>query len=272
MHDIHVLPGFGLREPFSVLSHLLGVGVFLVLAVRLVRRGEGNGIRRAGLAIMAYTSIQALLISSLYHAFWPGPMRDLLLRADVAGIFLMMAGCVTPVHLILFTGLWRWVPLMVAWGFALLGAWLKFSVYQGSPGFAGMVIFLVYGWAGAVTALEVWRRYGWTCIRKAVFGGLVYTAGAIVLMLHAPTLVDGVIGPHELWHLAVLCGLSFHWQFIFQIANRESPAASHRGLGIALPHRLLRPPVYLLYGLSANFANRRRRNGKSKAAEMSRPS
>jgi hypothetical protein len=32
-------------------------------------------------------------------------------------------------------------------------------------------------------------------------------------------LIPGVVGAHELWHVAVLVGLSLHWRFIFRFAG-----------------------------------------------------
>jgi hypothetical protein len=34
-------------------------------------------------------------------------------------------------------------------------------------------------------------------------------------------LIPGVIGRHELFHLAVLAGIALHWQFIYRIASGE---------------------------------------------------
>jgi Ca2+-transporting ATPase len=34
-------------------------------------------------------------------------------------------------------------------------------------------------------------------------------------------LVAGVVGPHEVFHLAVIAGVSFHWAFIRGIAAGE---------------------------------------------------
>jgi hypothetical protein len=38
-------------------------------------------------------------------------------------------------------------------------------------------------------------------------------------------LVAGVVGPHEIFHLAVLAGISFHWAFIRGIASGERVGA-----------------------------------------------
>ena len=43
------IPGF--HDPFSSLSHLIGAGIFAVLAVPLLRRGWGDPLRVAALGV-----------------------------------------------------------------------------------------------------------------------------------------------------------------------------------------------------------------------------
>lgn len=240
MCDISTLPLSGIREPFSSLSHILGAIVFLGLAIALHRRGRGDRLRTISLGLMSYVCIQTLIISSIYHMLWPGHYREVMLRADVAGIFFVIAGCLTPVHAILFTGPERWAPIAVAWITAIGGALLRMSYFDQMPSVAGIAIFLVFGWGGAVTAFVLWRRYGWKFVQHAVLAGLSYTVGAIMLLLHRPILIDGIIGPHELWHLAVLTGLALHWRFVFQFAEGTLPAT------LARASRVEQTPVPLL--------------------------
>jgi predicted membrane channel-forming protein YqfA (hemolysin III family) len=54
-----------------------------------------------------------------------------------------------------------------------------------------------------------------------VWGALAYTIGALVDFLSWPVLVAGVVGPHEIFHLAVIAGIAFHWAFIHRIAGAE---------------------------------------------------
>ena len=96
--------------------------------------------------------------------------------------------------------------------------------YESVTGTVGTAIFLVYGWAGVITAIVLWRRFGLAFVKPAILAGASYTAGALVLLFHSPTLVTGVIGPHELWHIAVLSGLGLHWYFVFQFASGRVPA------------------------------------------------
>ena len=63
---------------------------------------------------------------------------------------------------------------------------------------------------------------GWRFIRLVLWGGLAYTAGAVFEFLRWPALPGGVVGPHEIFHLAVLAGIGCHWAFILRIAAGES--------------------------------------------------
>ncbi len=217
-----------LREPLSAITHLCGAACFAAMAVDLFRRGRGDAVRMASLLSLAVASVVLLTTSGLYHSMWPGPWRNLLVRADVSAVFLLIAGSLTPVHAILFRGLERWVPLALIWTTAILGIALRVAYFDSLSGEAGIGIFLLFGWSGAVTSVVLSVRYGWAFVRNGVFSGCAYTLGAIVLASHRPTLIAGIIGPHELWHLAVLAGLALHWRFVFQFASGELPATRQR--------------------------------------------
>jgi hypothetical protein len=113
---------------------------------------------------------------------------------------------------------------------------LRMLYFDQLPNIAGILIFLALGWGGAVTATVLWQRFGWKFVRSGVLAGFAYTIGAIALLLHRPVIVNGVIGPHELWHLAVLSGLGLHWSFVFQFA-----AGLHPGTEIGRFPRMVHP-------------------------------
>lgn len=241
MHPIHVAPLLGLREPFCALSHLFGAIVFALLTRRLIRSGDGTRAATAGLWVLAITTVQTLTVSAFYHAAWPGPLREFLLRADVAVIFLMIAGSTTPVHLILFRGVWRWLPVTLSWTAALLGMGYQLTARQSSPGTWGTLVFLAFGWCGLLSAIKVSRRLGWRSVRRPAVAGLSYTAGAIVLISHWPTILPGVIGPHELWHVAVLCALSLQWAFMFKLMERLARGRAKKAAAAANTLQMVPP-------------------------------
>ncbi len=219
MDDIAAFPLPYCREPMSSISHMVGAVVFAVMAIMLIRRGRGDWVRTSSLVVMAASSVLLLILSSAYHLAWPGPTREFLLRADVAGIFLLIAGSMTPIHAILFTGRPRWIALAGIWTIAVVGILLRMIFHAWISDAVGVSIFLLCGWGSLATAIVLWRRFGWTFMKPAVFAGACYTLGAIVLLFHGPTIIQGIMGPHELWHIAVLSGLTMHWRFVFQFAS-----------------------------------------------------
>ncbi|HEY6564948.1 MAG TPA: hemolysin III family protein, partial [Pirellulaceae bacterium] len=116
--DAIAIPGF--REPFCSLSHLAAAIVFAVLSWFLIVRGRTLGARLS-LGVLALTTVVLLTLSGVYHLLSAGTAREVMHRLDVASVFLMIAGTMTPIHYLMFQGTWRWVPLVIAWSLAIIG-------------------------------------------------------------------------------------------------------------------------------------------------------
>jgi predicted membrane channel-forming protein YqfA (hemolysin III family) len=63
--NVYSIPRF--REPVNCSTHLLAAVVFSILSVDFVRRGRVSWIRIASLAVMAFSSIFLLSMSTAYH-------------------------------------------------------------------------------------------------------------------------------------------------------------------------------------------------------------
>ncbi len=215
--DIYAIPGF--REPVSSFTHLLAIPVFLILGWLLVRRAGNCWTGKISLSVLVITSVFLLAMSGVYHLLWAGAAKDTLLHLDVAAVFALIAGTATPVHAILFRGVNRWAPLVFVWGVSITGIVLRTVLGEGFPPSARTVLFLGLGWCGLFSCVLLWRRYGYRFVEPLVFGGLAYSVGALIVIFHWPVILPGIIVAHELWHLAVLVGLGFHWRFVFQFAS-----------------------------------------------------
>lgn len=223
-----VLSIAGFSDPVSSLSHLAGAVVFAVLAVVLLRRGRGDAARMLSLSVFAFSCVLMLSLSGVYHLLSPDTAgREVLRRLDHAAIFVLIAGSFTPVHAILFRGAWRWGMLALVWSAALAGLIIKSVFFTAVPEWLGLMMYLGLGWLGILSALALARRYGMRFIRPILWGAFAYTVGAVAEFLRWPVLLAGVVGPHELFHLAVLAGISCHWAFILHIAA-GAPASLRR--------------------------------------------
>lgn len=215
--DVFAIPGF--REPVNCFTHFLAVLVFSVLSFFLIRRGRGNWLRTTSLGVMAFCSVFLLSMSGVYHLLGPGTGRDVMRQLDIAGIFALIAGTMTPIHAILDKGFKRWASLLLIWSAAAAGITLRTVFSEGLPSGAGIAIFLLFGWSGLITCILLWMRYGFCFVKPLIWGGVAYSLGAVVLGLDRPVLIPGVVGAHEVWHLAVVTGLGLHWKFVFQFAH-----------------------------------------------------
>ncbi len=214
--DTFSIPGF--REPVSCLTHLFAAPIFAILGYFLVRRSKNWG-HAVSLGTMVVCTVFLLSMSAVYHLLGEGSGRAVMRQLDIAGVFALIAGTVTPVHSILFRGFPRWGPLLCIWSAAATGITLRSIFSQDLPSGIGFAIFLMMGWGGLSTCAVLWRRYGFWFVQPLLGGGVAYTLGVTLLSLNWPTPIPGVVGAHELWHLAVLCGLGLHWKFVFSFAS-----------------------------------------------------
>lgn len=215
--SVDPIPGF--REPINSFTHLVAAIIFAGLTIVLLRRSQGSSRQKLALGIFGFSSVLLLSMSGIYHMLWPGNGREIMERLDVAAIFTLIAGTFTPAYAILYRGLSRTCLLWLVWGTAILGMTFRLLFFEHLSGWWGTGLFLVFGWLGAISVRDFWKRYSFAFIKPLLWGGLAYTGGAILLQFRWPTLIPRILGPHELWHVAVLIGLSFHWRFVWQIAQ-----------------------------------------------------
>ena len=73
--------------------------------------------------------------------------------------------------------------------------------------------------------VAIWRRFGARMVLHLAMGGLVYTIGAGIELLEPRDLIPGVIRAHELFHVACLGGLAFHWRLVWVVTGHETGKA-----------------------------------------------
>jgi channel protein (hemolysin III family) len=216
--EVYHLPGF--HEPFCAISHLFGALLFLVLGIVIFRRGRGDAGRMTSLGIYGFSAVFLMSMSGVYHMMVRGgTAHGVMARLDHSAIFVLIAGTFTPVHVILFKGWRRWLPLTVIWTAAITGLTLKTIFFTSVPEWFGLGLYLLMGWFGAFSGFLVVQRYGWAIVKPLAWGGLAYSIGGIVDFLDWPVVISGVIEGHEVFHVAVLLGAIWHWRFTAQFAG-----------------------------------------------------
>ncbi|MBI4060749.1 MAG: hemolysin III family protein [Elusimicrobia bacterium] len=215
---------FGLNDPVSSVSHILAAVAALGGSHFLYRKGRGDALRSSSLMIFSASLLFLFSMSGVYHALPPGPWRTIFRRLDYAGIWIVIAGSATPVHILLFKGRWRWGLISLFWGAALTCLVLIDVYFTRLPYWSIVSAYIGVASLGVVSYAHITARYGWKESSLLFLGGISYVAGALIDSLEGPVILTGVIGAHELFHVLVIVGALLHWLFIYNWAGRRDHA------------------------------------------------
>jgi hemolysin III len=205
---------FQFREPFSAWSH--GLWLLLTLPATLVlwRRCGNDRAKRLSLMVFGGSMAACYLGSTLYHSVrLEKEGIDLFDRLDHVGIHLLIAGSYTPVAWNLMRGRWRWGTLAAVWLTTLVGSGLILANIR-LPVPLQTCEYLAMGWGALLVYFEVARELTHRRMRPLVLGGVLYSVGAVLNLIHWPVLWPGVFGSHEMFHLWVMAGTSAHFWFM----------------------------------------------------------
>ena len=217
-------PFLGFHEPVSSLNHLFVALVVLFIGPIMVWRAQGNVLRRFSLFIYVFSNIFLFSMSGVYHLLQKGTDANYVLQIlDHAGIFLLIAGTFTPLHIILLRGASRWVPLVSIWVLAIVGITLGSIFFSDMPEWLFLTLFISMGWMGT---------YGMWAIRKVdpkttwlvLIGGVFYTVGALIDFAKLPALITGHIGSHEIFHFFITAAAAVHFYGVWRISKVPSSA------------------------------------------------
>ena len=220
MEQWYSIPGF--YDPMSSLSHLVGTALFLLLAPFLLWSARSSHRTFWFSFQFVFAVLLSLSMSFVYHMMAVGgTARAVMLRLDVAAIFILIASTFTAIHGILLLGKKGWFVIGVLWTIAVTGITLRTIFFDSIPSIIGDGIFLLMGWVGVYSSWLLWQQYRWSAVRPIILGGVFYTIGAIINAQKGLVIIDRVWGPHETFHLFVLAGIGTHWAFIWRIADQR---------------------------------------------------
>lgn len=203
-------------ERFNLVSHLAGacfalVGVGLLLAQASV---QGDPWKIVALGIYGLSLVTLFVSSTLHHGIDGSPRLNEVLRTlDYDSVYLLIAGSLTPLVLVLFRNVYGWAVLGGVWTIAVLGIVLR-SVWRQVPKYVTNTLYIALGWVTALlmgTAVDV--PLGALALMAA--SGVVYTVGFVVYVIEKPNPRPGVFGFHELWHVLVIVAALLHYLLIY---------------------------------------------------------
>jgi hemolysin III len=191
-------------------SHEIAAFVFPVMGVVavLVARSPAD---RAAVAVYAVGVSALYATSACYHRVnWAPSSRRRMRRLDNSMILVAIASTYTPIAVVGLPPTTAGVLLGVVWGLAVAGMLVR-NLWLSAPSWVMGAFYIGVGWTAVAVLPGLWAGLGAAAFSLLVAGGLVYSAGALVLLRHWPDPVPAVFGYHEVFHaLVLLAGLLFY--------------------------------------------------------------
>jgi hemolysin III len=143
-------------------------------------------------------------ISSSYHRLARSPRaRHWMRRLDHSMIYVFIAASFTPFGLVVLRGPWALTMLVGVWAGAVVGVVLKMVRMEPSAK-VGFALYLILGWSVVAALPQVVRALPPAELALLLIGGLLYSAGAVILATRRPDPIPAVFGYHEVWHTMVV--------------------------------------------------------------------
>lgn len=198
------------EEFLNALTH--GVGVILGitgLIVLLVSASESGTIwHKVSYSVYGATLIFLYLASTLYHSMPKGRIKDIFKVIDHAAIYLLIAGCYTPITLIALRDTVGWPIFAVVWTIAIAGVIFKIFFIKKFK-LLSTIMYVFMGWIIIFAIKPLIDILNMKSLMFLVAGGITYTIGAVIYSL------KGIKYNHAIWHFFVLGGSAFHYFTMF---------------------------------------------------------
>ncbi len=203
-------------ERVNTVSHLVGTCFALVGSALLVAQAgaQGDAWKIVGFSVYAFSVLSLFVASTLHHGLDRGPRVNEVLRTlDYDSVFLLIAGSITPLVLVLFRSTYGWAVLGTVWVIAAAGIVAR-SLLRTLPKYVTNTLYISLGWmpvllAGAGASLP----FGAYALMAA--GGLVYSGGFVIFVVEKPNPWPGVFGFHEIWHVLVVLAATLHYLLMY---------------------------------------------------------
>jgi hemolysin III len=187
-------------------------GAFLIAVAPTV-------VARIAVTLYAVSLVTVFWVSSTYHrGSWSDSDRARWQRRDHAAIFLLIAGTYTPFCLLALEGPWRIWLLGGVWIGAAVGILVK--LYRVDLHVLSGIMYLGLGWVGIFAFPQFLRELGPAAAILTIAGGVLYSAGALVLATHRPKLFPRTFGYHETWHAATSAAATCHYVAVLMMLAR----------------------------------------------------
>ncbi|MBL7479535.1 PAQR family membrane homeostasis protein TrhA [Legionella bononiensis] len=198
--------------------HLVAFFITLCACTLLIISSNGAYAIFASV-IYSVTLIGQYGVSALYHTrMWSREKYLVLRRIDHAAIFVLIAGSATPMCLLKLKSPFGLHLISTLWIVAIIGM-IMTTRWTHVPKWVRASLYVAMGWIGVLYFPEIKSSLDPTNIQLLILGGLSYTLGAMIYAFKWPDPFPSVFGYHEIFHVFVVLGSSFHFWLNYNIAS-----------------------------------------------------
>ena len=200
------------RMQNPVRGFLHGIAALLALlgTVLLLLRAPSWPSRFA-LTVFGIGLVGLYTTSSLYHSIpWRQVWKKRMQRADHSMIFVLIAATYTPISAIALDGVLSVVSLVGAWGIAIVGI-AQQVLFPREANTFGIALMTTLGWLALFIMWPFAAKAGIAAVVWFAIGGIIYTAGMIMLVTERPSLWPRVFSYHEAFHVMVVTASLVHF-------------------------------------------------------------
>ena len=198
----------GFLHGFAAIATAVGVALLLY-------RAWGRGLAVTGALVFGVALLVMYTISSLYHSIpWGQKWKVRFQTLDHSMIFLVVAGTFTPIAIAGLEGFALALSLGIVWSIALTGIVLK-AIRPDLRTSVSVTLQMVMGWTALLWMPWIWNELGVGAVVLIALGGICYTIGMVIFTSKRPKLFPRSFSYHELFHVLVIAGSSFHFAAIF---------------------------------------------------------
>ena len=203
MVDTLVPPPQPLKPRFRGVMHEIAFLVSIPLGLALVAVADTGPAKIAALVYSLGASALYGTSAAYHRGQWSERARGWMRRLDHSMIFVLIAATYTPICVLGLQGGGAMITLVGIWAGATLGVVLGMAGLAQKPG-VGATLYLLMGWAAALSAPSLAERLGPLYLGLIVAGGLAYTVGAVGFATNWPNPRPATFGYHEVWHTFTL--------------------------------------------------------------------
>lgn len=203
-----------LRGHFHQAMFFVSLGASLLLIAK-----SQTQIEYIATIIYSLALLSMFGISALYHRItWNPEKRLFMKKLDHAGIYLMIAGCFTPITLLALPEESGMKLLILIWVVGFIGI-VQSIFFVNLPKLISALLYIFMGYMIVPYFSELTARMGNTNLALLIAGGVAYSIGALSYGLKRPAFKPLVFGYHEFFHVMVIVGAVFHFIMIYSLVK-----------------------------------------------------